>query len=340
MRLRSKKVLNRREDAAKDCGLLRSHFDPLTVGTGFGILSALAYTGANIALKQVAGPGDFDWAIWVSCIKAVPTALTAWALVGYRALRGLPALPPRQLVVPLLLMGLFMQFGGNVMFQWSLGLVGLALTVPVSFATLILSTAVCGRLFLAEPITARTAAAMGTLILSIVFLSVGVRNATESVAAGSSWLMGGGAILAACTAGIAYGMSSVTIRWTLARGVSHSATLVLLATSGVVGLGLLSLSRMGLESLKQTPISDLQIMLLAGVLNAIAFFSLSAALKHITTIRANLLNTSQTALAAAAGVLWFAEPLTAGLIIGTALTVAGLLLMENRRAQRRMEDGR
>jgi DME family drug/metabolite transporter len=52
------------------------------------------------------------------------------------------------------------------------------------------------------------------------------------------------------------------------------------------------------------------------------------------------LNTSQTALAAAAGVLWFAEPLTAGLIIGTALTVAGLLLMENRRAQRRMEDGR
>ena len=49
---------------------------------------------------------------------------------------------------------------------------------------------------------------------------------------------------------------------------------------------------------------------------------------------------NKTALAAAAGVLWFAEPLTAGLIVGTALTVAGLLMMENRRAQRRMEDGR
>ena len=44
------------------------------------------------------------------------------------------------------------------------------------------------------------------------------------------------------------------------------------------------------------------VMLTAGGMNAIAFFALSAALKHITVTQVNLLNSSQTAMAAIAAV--------------------------------------
>ena len=120
----------------------------MLLGTLFGVISALAYTGTNLTLRRMANTQSLDWAIWVSCWKGVPAAVVAWVLVAYRARRGLPALPPMALVLPLMATGLFMQFIGNVSFQWALSLGGLALTVPLTFATLIGSGAVLGRVVL------------------------------------------------------------------------------------------------------------------------------------------------------------------------------------------------
>lgn len=306
---------------------------PMTLGTLLAVVSAVAYMAANIALREVARAEDSDWAVWVSCIKAVPAALAAWGLIGYRALRGLPAMPPRRLILPLLLTGLFMQFGGNVAFQWALGVGGLALTVPLNFATLILSAAWLGRVFLGEVISRRSARAMAVLFLSIVFLSAGAQSAAWSVSTNTSRLSIVGAILAAALAGVAYGACGVVIRGVVTRDVSLSATLVMLSTSGVVGLGAMSLWRVGVEGLLQTPTGDFQMMLLAGTLNAVAFFALSAALKHISVLRTNLINASQMAMAAVAGVVWFEEALTSWLIAGTILTMLGLCLIEGRPTQ-------
>ena len=77
----------------------------------------MAYTGTNLTLRRVAHTQNLDWAIWVSCWKGVPAALIAWLLIAHRTWRGLPALPPRKLVLPLIATGLFMQFVGTSAFN-------------------------------------------------------------------------------------------------------------------------------------------------------------------------------------------------------------------------------
>lgn len=300
--------------------------DAVMVGTALTMLSAVGYTASNIELRHVARAGDVSWALWVACIKAAPSAAVAWLLIGLRAWRGLPALPPRGVVLPLVLTGLFMQAGGNGLFQWALGLVGLAVTVPLTFATLIGTGAVLGRLWLGEPITGRSLLAMGVLIGSIVLLSIGAGEA-ELPRGIPAWQMAA-AVAAACLSGLAFGTSGVVIRRTVTRDVSLSATLMVLSLSAMTGLGLVSLSTLGPQTLIDTPPDDMRAMWAAGIFNAAAFFAVSGALKRIPVVRVNLVNASQIALCGTAGVIWFDEPLTGWLLAGIALTIAGLGLME------------
>ncbi len=303
--------------------------DTVLLGSLFGVISALAYTGTNFTLRNMAHSQDLDWAIWVSCWKGVPAAITAWVLVAHRAWKGLPALPPRRLVLPLLATGMFMQFVGNVCFQWGLSLGGLALTVPLTFAALIGSGAVLGRLVLGEAITYRSLLAIGVLVLSIIVLSIGAEDATQSTLASSSWVIILGAILTAGLAGVAYGTCGVMIRrTTTGSNVSLPGTLVLLSSTGVVGLGITSWIRMGPERILQTTAPEVLNMLAAGCLNAIAFFACGAALMRLSVVRVNMINASQAAMCAAGGVLWFQEALTVWVVLGTLLTMAGLMMME------------
>ncbi len=306
----------------------RWRVDPVMAGTCFGIFAAVTYTGANMALRQLVRHNDPDWAVWVACVKAMPAALAAWAIIAYRGMKGLQALPPRALVLPLLLTGLFMQFGGNVAFQWALSLGGLALTVPLMFATLISSSALLGRIVLSEPISARATAAMGVLIVAICVLSGGADIASRAMDVEATRMSIVGAVVFACSAGFAYGACGVVMRRTVTSDVSLSATLVLLSSSGVIGLGLTSLWRLGPEQLLQTPSDDMLMMGLAGLFNAVAFFSLCASLRYISVLRVNLLNASQIAMAAAAGVVCFDEQLTVWLIGGTILTATGLVISD------------
>ena len=69
--------------------------------------------------------------------------------------------------------GTFAQLGGNGCFQWSLGQVGLALTVPVCSGTMIIAAAILGRVWLKEGVTPRSAIAIVLLITAIAILSFG-----------------------------------------------------------------------------------------------------------------------------------------------------------------------
>ena len=57
----------------------------------------------------------------------------------------------------------------------------MALSVPLTLGTIIVGGALLGRLFLGEPITARTFASMAALILAITILSLGAGDAHRSV---------------------------------------------------------------------------------------------------------------------------------------------------------------
>ena len=112
--------------------------DELGLGILLGICAAVGYSGANLALRQLALPNNPGWAIWVTANKSIPAALIAWFMIALQWSRGESGLPPGRMIWRLILVGLVMQYAGNFMFQWSLSLGGLAVTVPICFSMLII----------------------------------------------------------------------------------------------------------------------------------------------------------------------------------------------------------
>jgi DME family drug/metabolite transporter len=303
-----------------------------TIGTLLGLTAAVSYSLANLCLRKVSLPNDLGWAIWVSCVKSSPAAALAWMIIGWRASKGLAALPPTRLWLPLMGGGLLMQFGGNVMFQWALGIGGLIVTVPVVFAAIITTGAWLGRIFLKDELTRRTTAAIAVLLAAIVVIAIGAVDATAAVAAATDFRTVATACLVATLSGIAYGANGVFIRHVLVSNpISLSATLVMFCTTGTVVLGITSIFTIGPTRMLGTTPGQWMWMLGAGSANALAFFAVGAALKRLSVNRVNLLNATQNAICALGGVWLFAEPFTIPLMIGCGLTIGGILLMDHRK---------
>lgn len=322
-------------------------------GTVLGVISSLAYTGANVFLRQLAVTSD---PAWTSCIKAIPTAVAAWGMIAWRAKRGKPALPPARLVPMLVLTGVFMQVGGNVSFQFALSVLGLAVTIPILFGMLIVGGALCGRILLGEGISSKALVSMGLLLAAVTILSLGagrdppqkisarpkVTTMAEALAESSTELDArqlATGIGAAILCGFAYALCNVMIRRTSqistsGQQVPLSATLMILSCCGVVSLGLISFFRIGTDGMFATTSGEFTSMLAAGVLNAVAFFALGRALEMIPIVEVNALNASQVAMAALVGVLFFSEPPTFTLVLGVTLTIVGLLIVDRRKKPR------
>jgi drug/metabolite transporter (DMT)-like permease len=300
------------------------------MGTVCGLLSAVGYTFANSFLRSVA---DCD-PVWVSTVKALPNvALVGPWLLGYY-LRGLPVLPAGNVLLKLAIAALIGQLGGNVLFQWALGVVGIALTVPLCLGTIILGGALLGRVFLNEPLTIRTLISTAILIASIFVLSLGAGEAQRSVAStltdvkqtDSWWLLPAG-VAAATSSGLAYAVLGVVIRYGVTGRASLPATMFVVGIVGAVSLGLLTFVRIGWQGVLDTHADDMALMLLAGIMNTVAFLALTKAFQLATVVYVNALNATQATMAAIAGVLFFHEALSAELAIGVLLTIVGLLIM-------------
>ncbi len=298
----------------------------LRLGAILGLVSAVAYTAANVFLRQVAI--DCDPA-WVSCTKAAPAALLGWWLVFLGLRRGETMMPPAHLMRTLIGLAIFVQLAGNIAFQWSLGQIGLALAVPLSFGTIIVSGAIFGRFWLSEPITIRSAIAIVVLLVAVGILSLGAAPAEQAISASPAVtpavMLG---VIAASSAGIAYAVNTTYIR-AMALGVMPVATtLAVISTTGVILHGLLSMIRIGWVGMVATTGEQWFAMLGAGIFNAIAFFALGYALKHISVLHLNLLNASQVAMAAISGVVLFGEQASTAMFVGCVLTAVGTVLVQ------------
>ncbi len=295
-------------------------------GVVAGMVSAAGYTAANICLRRVAIEND---PVFVSFVKAIPLVLVTGTTLVWQIRYGLHPLLRMHWIIRLVLAGVFMQLTGNVAFQWSLGQIGLALSVPLSMGMLLIGSAVLARIWLAEPIRPSSALAILLLVLSIAILSA---VADQSVAAIhhldigqiSRWQLGFG-LGAACLSGFSYSVCNVVIRRALSEGTSLIATLLTVSLTGVVVLGTWTCwhtqpSRTILE------VDNLWVMILAGVFNAIAFYALGKSLQHLTVIHANLLTASQVMLCALCGIFLFGEPAGTLQMTGIALTMVALLL--------------
>ena len=299
----------------------------LLIGTVCGAISAIGYSIANIFLRQLV---DCD-PIWVSTIKTVPTILLAlpWLLLRRRA--GLPESNHHRSLITVLVIGLCASLLGNVAFQWSLGVVGLTVAVPIIFGAMLVSSPLLSQAVLGEVVSKRTFLAMGILILSILLLSARIDPIEgQQPGTGTTLLV---AVLLLCVAGIAYTALGVGIRYGLDHGLSMPTTLCIISISGFLFLGALSLQGIGWSEMLATSPEDLTSMLLAGVFNAVAFLALIKAI-HLTSVTyVNLINASQVAIAAISGVLLFHEKLTTLMMIGVILTIAGLMLMQRPSAE-------
>ena len=266
--------------------------------------------------------------MWVSAIKALPTVAIVLPWVLVRRWRGQFVLPAGSILALLTVGGLLGQFGGNVLLQWSLGIVGIALAVPLCMGAIILCSAVLGRIFVNEAVTSLALLSMIILVAAICSLSLGAEDAARAVLPRtiSGWQLTAG-VVGSCFAGFSYAVMGVVIRYAVAGRASVAATILTTSLVGLFALGGVSAWRVGWTAVAEFSDANWAALLLAGLCNFVAFISLTRALQLTTLIYVNALNASQVAMSALAGVVLFAEVPSPALAAGVVLTVVGLVVM-------------
>jgi drug/metabolite transporter (DMT)-like permease len=335
---------------------------PHLLGTVCGLFSAFIYTCANSFLRAV---HDCD-PVWVSAIRAVPTVAIMGPVLVVLACHGQRVLPPPRFGLLILLGGLSGQLGGNICFQSSLHVIGVALAVPLTMGGMIVSSAILGRLFLAEPITPRVLLALAILLSAIGVLIVGASDAARAMSEQASgvrehqggadriagledypeahasrspspWRLAAG-VAGACGAGMFYTILNAILRYCVTRGTPLPTSLFIVSITGMLSLSGLAWCRIGASGIVATTSTELSIMLAAGVCNTVAFLALTKSLQLNSIVYVNALNATQATLAALAGVLIFREKLSPWLIVGIGLTIVGLMaLAKAHRAMREPE---
>lgn len=324
-----------KEETSPPLGVLeREH---RLAGTICGLLAAFGYALTNVCLRKLVHCDS----VWVSCIKAVPNALVTLPFVMWHFTIGYGLVKRHTDLLVILATAIISQLGGNVLFQWSLGSIGLAMGVPITLSSVIIGSTSIGRFFLRETVNARTLASITIILASICVLSLGAEaahrsvqqsiaatgNLSQSAAQGDVWL----GVLAAVVAGFAYSTLGATIRWSTTRDTPMSTTLFVVGIVGVFGLGAVAVAKSGWQGMIETTTADRWYMAGAGILNAAAFFSLALAMRWTGLVYVNLLNGSQAAMAAVLGVVVFHEALTLPLAAGVVLAVLGLANLQRRK---------
>ncbi|MBN2580141.1 MAG: DMT family transporter [Pirellulales bacterium] len=293
-------------------------------------LSAVNYTAANVCLRKLTAL-DCD-PTWVVCNKELVTVLVIGPWLLWWFARGLLRLPPGRDLGIIFVTGLFVQLVGNLGVQWSLGVVGLAVTIPVCYGLMLLGGAALGWWFLREGVSLRAAGAMGLLLVALILLGAGAKAssppADESAAALPGAWRAIGAVAAAGTAGVIFAVLAIVIRHTLRRTTPTSVLMVLITGAGVITLGPFCLLREGGQIVRTTTPEQWAWIAGAGIFNLLGFLCLTKGLQLTPVVHANVLNASQVAMAAVAGILFFREAFPLSLTAGVILTIVGILLID------------
>lgn len=308
----------------------------IRVGSIAGIASAFLYTAANVQLRRAVSVDPF----LVAAVKALPTVVGLTPVVLWYLFAGKPLGTNYSLLPRFALVALIGQFVGNAAFQVALGHIALAVAVPITLGTLIVGGGALGWFLLGEPISRGKWMAMAVLITAVVVLSTG-ENGTNATSRSSGdetepivWFGAACAI----ASGAAYSLFGVITRRTLNNGLSMPATMMTSGLVGAISLWSFCLIRLGPDAVLAIRSDQWITMAWAGTFNFAAFVALSASLKFLPVVAVNLINASQVAMAAIAGVYFFNESLNPSVATGIALTVIGLLVLtasSNRRRSKK-----
>lgn len=302
--------------------------DNVRLGVFLALMSAVGYSGANLALRGLVDhEADTAWDMWVSAMKALPTLISAACLV-YLNRHRTPEHKPGPRVLPILFVAaIVMQYGGNLGFQVALRHIGLAISVPLVFAFIIIAGAVLGAVFLGDGVSRRSIIAIIVMMTSIVLLSLAASG--DESAEGSSrvpWL----GVVIAIVSGLSYGVNGVVIRGVARDQLPVERMLLVYSSVGFVSLSLIAGSQLGLDRLSEVSGQQWGMMLLAGSCNAAAFFAVCNALKVLNITQVNVFNAAQNAMCAVAAVMVFGEDSSMLMILGVVLSIVGLLVLVRR----------
>ncbi len=276
---------------------------------------------AAICLRELSKDVDPAWAAF---LKPVLTSLVFLPVVLVLAKRKANVWPSKSTFAKLIVAGVIVQIAGHLLYQWSLGEIGIALVVPLTIGSMVFFSAVGGSLFLKERISWPLALSLLLLVVSVFVLSSGGKQAAEMVATAASnqhsWLWAG---IAAATAGLSFSVLGIAIRDALSTGLSIATPILVTALCGVVILGVASFGRLGWQVALETTPYQWMLMVGAAVCNTLAFLALSISLKKLALVYAHAINLSQVAMAAIVGLTLFSEPLSPWLGLGLILMVIG-----------------
>lgn len=296
-------------------------------GIAFCLIAAIGYTASNICMRQLTAMHcDTFWVVFNREL-VTPVFIGGWLIL--QAIRGRPSLPSLGEIGMLAAVGLLIQLVGNICVQWSLGIVGLAVTIPAMFGAMITGGALIGRFWLGERVSSRSMTAVAMLLGSLALLGVGAEEAGRSIAEADSltpntliMVLG---VAAAGLGGATYALLSAVIRRTVTRTTTPAAAAFLVTLMGVIMLGPICFFRLGLPEMLKTPPEQFGLMYAGGIFNLIGFLALINGLQRTTVFHANAVNASQVAMAAIAGMIIFAEPFTVWLLMGVCLTIFGIV---------------
>jgi drug/metabolite transporter (DMT)-like permease len=281
----------------------------------------LGYTAANICMRRLAAL-EADEMLVIGVKELVTVAVVGPYLLA-RVIRGEKVFPPWRTLAILMAAALAVQLGGNLPVQWAFGVVGLAITMPAVFGTMLTAAALFGFFFLGERVPKRSLAAILLLIGSVGLLNMAADEAHGSLSR-PLVLLGVGA---GCLGGVTFATLSTAIRFTATTRVPIATIVFVTTLMGVLSLGSLSIWRLGSAGLIDTRPDQWTWMLAAGACNLAAFLAITKGLQLTTLVHANVLNASQVAMGAIAGIRLFDESWNVWLLAGVLLTIVGVILV-------------
>jgi drug/metabolite transporter, DME family len=296
------------------------------IGALCGLAAAIGYTVTNVCLRQVSQLDPF----FVSLVRAIPSTVIVAPMLLWRTHRGLPLRRGMNHLGWLVLAGTIAQICGNVFFQSSLGVVGVAIAVPLVLSTMIVSGAIIGRLFLGERVGLQTQLGMAMLIVALIFFSMGAKQAQMEIHSGQGSATSQVALILAIAGNLAGGLSyaflGLCMRRAFQSGMTIDMAILILSVVGIVLLSFICFFRITWVQFQTITASDWMLMIVAGFLNGFSFLLLSVALRNLHLVFAQMVNATQATLASIAGFLIFAEPFTNSLLLGLLFTIAGLAM--------------
>ena len=319
---------------------------PSARGTIYCVFSAISYTMMGICQRELSEDCD---PVWVNSVQALVGTTVFGIYLILTSVRGRSAWPPLSVAAGLMMLGIITQLGGSS-YQWSLGVIGLAVGNSINMGVMLAASALLGLAILGEQVSWRGIMTIALITAAIFLLSKGADATDETVPAdsptaaadtdtvddteaqlqvGAFRLMLG--ITAACFAGVAFSILTVGVRKTVTEETTPEAIVFYINAMGIVFLGPWAVMRLGLDGVMATSVRDLGVMLAVGMFNLFGFLLLTKGLQLTAVVRVNLItNALTTALTVLAGIVIFAEPTNRQLVAGIILTLIGMVLISTR----------